>query len=101
MIPAMSPIRWFWGYLLTAEAQLWTDVLKQGAAGRLSDKGYDLRYLKRCGIGVPDKKAVRLPQAWASRQGWVCTVSEMLLLGLLFRTTAVVCLLLYTSAQSS
>jgi len=78
-----------------------TETLRHGSHGKLNGKGYNDQFLDHCVGGVPPKEALRLPEAWATGQGWVCSVSEMLLLGLLFRFTAGVCLLLYTSAQSA
>merc|ERR1712176_1451932 len=33
MIPALSPIRWYWAYLLTAEAHLLSPLTAEGASG--------------------------------------------------------------------
>jgi ABC-type multidrug transport system ATPase subunit len=103
MIPALSPIRWFWGYLLTAEADYLTDIVRLGAQGTLGYKGYELAYLGQCKsglFGMPAQKG-RISESWKMRDGWVCSVSEMILLGLLFRFIAGVCLVLSVSAENN
>jgi len=103
MVPALSPIRWLWGYLLTAESHFLTEISRDGAAGNLAGKGYDLKYLDECSessLGATDSVHT-LPEAWAVGRGWVCSTAPLLLLGLIFRFLAGLCLMLYVNAQTS
>lgn len=96
VVPALSPIRWLWGYMLTAEAEHLAPVVRKYSAGPIRDKGYDLDLLeKRCSLGMS------LQEAWLNGGGWVCSTKHLLLLGLMFRFLAAVCLLLYVFAHSS
>lgn len=99
MVPALSPIRWLWGYLLTAEAHFLTAVTKLITAGSLKDKGYDLDYID-C-TGVKDGAVKTLQYAWTTNRCWVCSVAPMLLLGVLFRFLAGLCLILHVNAQTT
>lgn len=103
MIPAMSPVRWLFGFLLTAEVSHLTDISRRGAAGSLSHKGYDLKYLDQCTsstLGM-DISTYTLKQAWLEKRGWVCSPAPMLLLGVIFRFMAGLCLMLAVYAQTS
>mmetsp|Transcript_14822 Transcript_14822/g.34664 ORF Transcript_14822/g.34664 Transcript_14822/m.34664 type:complete len:486 (-) Transcript_14822:72-1529(-) len=103
MIPALSPVRWLFGFLLTAEATQLTEIARQGSKGALANKGYDLKYLDQCTsslLGV-DESSKTLQQAWESNRGWVCSTAPLLLLGLIFRFLAGLCLMLYVHAQTS
>lgn len=103
MIPALSPVRWFWGFLLTQEVSFLTDITRHGAQGTLRWKGYDLDFLGECDSTTSgiDSKVQTLPQAWEKNRAWVCSVSEMILLGVVFRFLACVCLILCVNAQTS
>lgn len=95
VVLTLSPIRWFWGYLLTAEAHHITPVVREVATEVFMRKGYDLRYLNECDPGLD------LPEAWLRGGGWVNSTVYMLMLGLMFRFLAVVFLLLAVFAHSS
>lgn len=102
IIPALSSVRWFWGYLLTAEMRYLTPLSRQ--FGNLESLGYDLKYLDKCsleGVDGGDRGYVTLHDAWVSGRGWVCSSSDMLLLGIMFRFLAGICLLLYIHAHTS
>jgi len=103
MIPVLSSIRWFWGYMLTLQAKSLNPVTRGAAWGHMRDSGYDFGYLDMCRSGyklsLDDQGS--LAEAWASDRGWVCSVSQMLLLGILFRFIAGVFLLFYVSAETS
>eukprot|EP00931_Biecheleriopsis_adriatica_P041446 TRINITY_DN23686_c0_g1_i1.p1 TRINITY_DN23686_c0_g1~~TRINITY_DN23686_c0_g1_i1.p1 ORF type:complete len:1139 (+),score=184.49 TRINITY_DN23686_c0_g1_i1:38-3418(+) len=105
MVPALSPIRWFWGYLLTQEVPYLTELSYMGAQNNLRWKGYDPHYLHECSGSlagnIRDASVKTLRQAWLEDRGWVCSTAPLLLLGVLFRFLAGVCLLLYVSAQTS
>jgi len=104
MVPALSPIRWLWGYYLTAEVPRLTPLTRQGAEGKMRSKGYDLNYLSNCKnslTGMQDDSVATLQQAWLENRGWVCSPAPLLLLGILLRFLAGCCLLLYVSAQTS
>jgi len=104
MIPALSPIRWFWGYLITGEAEHLTRVSREGAGGQLWSMGYDLNFLGDCGgvrMGPGLKGFPSLRDSWTAGRGWVCSVSEMLLLGILFRFIAAICLVVYAKSEAS
>lgn len=103
MIPALSPVRWLFGFLLTAETGHLTAITRTGSAGTLRGKGYDLKYLEQCtssALGV-DGNIFTLQQAWENNRGWVCSTAPLLLLGVIFRFLAVICLMLYVHAQTS
>jgi len=99
MVPALSPIRWLWGYLLTNEAQYLTEATRLISEEPLRYKGYDLAYID-CPL---DKrhKILTLCAAWKSNRAWVCSVAQMLLLGVMFRFLAVLCLTFRINAQTS
>ncbi|CAJ1363814.1 unnamed protein product, partial [Effrenium voratum] len=104
MVPALSPVRWLWAFLLTAEVPNLTELSRRGAAGAMASKGYDLAYLNDCKdslVGIQDQSVETLRQAWIENRGWVCSPAPLLLLGILFRFLAGCCLLLYVSAQTS
>lgn len=104
MVPALSPVRWLWGYLLTAEVPNLTPLTLEGSAGTLRGKGYDVEYLHDCKnsmVGIQDQAVRTLQEAWLDNRGWVCSTAPLLLLGILFRFLAGCCLLLYVSAQTS
>eukprot|EP00439_Symbiodinium_sp_Y106_P024247 s5997_g2.t4 len=104
MVPALSPVRWLWGYLLTAEVPNLTPLTLEGSAGSLRGKGYDVEYLHDCKnsmVGIQDQAVRTLQEAWLDNRGWVCSTAPLLLLGILFRFLAGCCLLLYVSAQTS
>ncbi|CAL1128766.1 unnamed protein product [Cladocopium goreaui] len=104
MVPALSPIRWLWGYYLTAEMPGLTPLTRNGAASAMRSKGYDLAYLSSCKnslAGMQEGSIETLQQAWIQNRGWVCSPAPLLLLGILFRFLAGCCLLLYVSAQTS
>ncbi|CAE7637750.1 ABCG25, partial [Symbiodinium pilosum] len=104
MVPALSPVRWLWGYLLTAEVPNLTPLTLKGAAGQLASKGYNVDYVYDCKnsmVGVQDQSVRTLQEAWLDDRGWVCSTAPLLLLGILFRFLAGCCLLLYVSAQTS
>lgn len=99
MVPALSPIRWLWAYLLTNEAKFLTPATRMMASSSLRYKGYDLAY-----IDCPAEKRhqmVTLCEAWKSNRAWVCSVAQMLLLGVMFRCLAVLCLMIRVNAQTS
>jgi len=103
MVPALSSVRWFWGYLITSEAQYLTDLSRKYGADTLRMKGYDLDYLDCNWSGLDDEGVgvVNLRQAWEHRQGCVCNGLDMLLLGLIFRFLAIICLSLHLHAKTS
>ncbi|CAK9010778.1 unnamed protein product [Durusdinium trenchii] len=104
MVPALSPVRWLWGYYITAEMPRLSPLSRTGAAGAMRSKGYDLQYLGDCQnslVGIQDRSVETLQQAWIENRGWVCSPAPLLLLGILFRFLAGCCLLLYVSAQTS
>jgi len=104
MIPALSPVRWFWGYILTAEMHYLTPLSKKYGRGALLQRGYDLKYLEDCSLEGLDQQGtgvVSLRQAWLDNRGWVCSCVDMLLLGIIFRFLAALCLILYMHAQTS
>eukprot|EP00929_Paragymnodinium_shiwhaense_P036784 TRINITY_DN19684_c0_g1_i1.p1 TRINITY_DN19684_c0_g1~~TRINITY_DN19684_c0_g1_i1.p1 ORF type:complete len:1165 (+),score=190.46 TRINITY_DN19684_c0_g1_i1:56-3550(+) len=103
MIPALSPIRWLYGYLLTHEATLVTPLTLQGASWQLLTRGYDTQYLGLCtqNTHLPASSENTLQQAWARNDGWVCSISQMVLLGIMFRYLAGICLILNVNAQTS
>jgi len=104
MVPAVSPVRWLYGYLLTAEAGLLKGVARNNAKDVLRSRGYDLHYLKGCtplSCGTPDPSIRSLKEAWLANRGWVCSNAQLLLLGVLFRFLAGVCLVIYVNAQTS
>lgn len=104
MIPALSPVRWFFGYLLTSEVQHLTPLARDLFRSNLHAKGYDTRYLAECTespLGISDRSILSMREAWLSGRGWVCSVSQMLLLGLMFRFLAGVCLVLYVFGHTS
>jgi len=103
MIPALSPIRWLFGFLLTAESNHLTDIARQGSGGMLASKGYDLKYLDDCASSMvgADESVLTLHQAWETNRGWVCSTAPLLLLGVIFRFLAGLCLMLYVHAQTS
>jgi len=96
MVPALSPLRWLWAYLLTAESHYLTPVTRMAMSGSLAGKGYKLHYL-----ACPDVGDVTLKDAWLHGRCWVCSVGPMLLLGVLFRFLAGLCLIVTVSAQTS
>eukprot|EP00913_Durusdinium_trenchii_P028752 g26965.t1 len=100
MVPALSPVRWLWGYYITAEMPRLSPLSRTGAAGAMRSKGYDLQYLGDCQNSL-DRSVETLQQAWIENRGWVCSPAPLLLLGILFRFLAGCCLLLYVSAQTS
>lgn len=109
MVPALSPIRWFWAFLLTHEVPHLEQISLEGARGSLRDKGYDTQYLEECtsswllrvGTAGSGASASTLKQAWIENRGWVCSTSELLLLGIMLRFLAGLCLVLYVNAQTS
>lgn len=104
MIPALSPIRWHFGYMLTNEARQLTELTKQGASWTLLLKGYDLQWLDECDGGrvkTGDQAVFMLGEAWVQNRGWVCSIAPLLLLGVIFRFLAGVCLVLVVNAQTS
>mmetsp|Transcript_72456 Transcript_72456/g.223912 ORF Transcript_72456/g.223912 Transcript_72456/m.223912 type:complete len:197 (+) Transcript_72456:130-720(+) len=102
-VPALSSVRWFWGYLITAEAHFLTDLSRTYGAPALRDKGYDLDYLDCSLAGLDDDGAgsLNLRQAWKNGRGCVCSGLDMLLLGIVFRFLAIVCLSLHVHAKTS
>lgn len=110
MLPALSPVRWFVGYLITREAHFLTAITRDGASGHLGWMGYDLGQLSNSCGGDKEpsptqaqhfEQPLRLPVLWVKGRCWVCTVSEMLLLGILFRFIAGMSLILYVSGHKS
>lgn len=97
MLPALSPLRWLWAYLLTAESTFLTDATKLIMKGQLKFKGYDLDYIQ-C---QEERSIFTLKQAWDSNHGWVCSVAPLLILGVLFRFLAGLCLIIYVNAQTT
>merc|ERR1719321_1246435 len=73
MVPALSPIRWLWGYLLTAESTFLTPVTRSLSGGMLDWKGYDLQYIDCPAPGEHDH-ILTLKDAWTSGRCWVCSV---------------------------
>jgi len=103
MLPALSPIRWFWAFMLTNEAQFMPPLFAELSQGALSLQGYDLDYLGQCTLdGVPHQPGViTLKDAWLANRGWVCSPSHMILLGVIFRTVAAIALLVKVQAHTS
>lgn len=104
MIPALSSVRWFWGFLLTAEMRSLTELSKRYGESQLRDRGYDLQYLEGCsteGIDWGGSGVITLESLWLARRGWVCSAVDMLLLGIMFRFLAGACLILYLYAKTS
>jgi len=103
MVPAMSPVRWFWGYLLTSEMRYLTPLSRQYGGGTLRWRGYDLQFLDSCSVDdVPFVSGVvTLRDAWMHNHGWVCSTVDMLLLGVMFRFLAGICLVFYIHAHTS
>jgi len=103
MVPALSSVRWFWGYLITAEAHFLTDLSRNYGSGGLRSKGYDLDYLDCSSSGLDKDGAgiVNLRQSWQRGRGCVCSGLNMLLLGIIFRFLAFVCLSLHVHAKTS
>jgi hypothetical protein len=64
MVPALSPIRWLWAYLLTAESHYLTAVTRLMMKGNLDWKGYHLEYLDDDCSGLEDGSFVTLKEAW-------------------------------------
>merc|ERR1719188_1046426 len=87
MIPALSPVRWLYGFLITAEAPHLTDLSKAVAQWQLRNAGYDLRYLGTCQSNLICSKAGSMAVAgfapprhcccWASSSdSWLGSVSS-------------------------
>merc|ERR1711957_107770 len=94
MLPALSPIRWFWAYLHTVQMSGQSDVVKEAADGWMTAKGYSMEALEQCSSNwaSADPSIFTLADAWSSAQGWVCKTDHLLFLGLLFRFVAALCL---------
>jgi len=104
MIPALSPVRWMYGYLLTHEVRFQTPLTLSNARGFLETRGYDLDFVHEClhdPLGITEDSIGSLQEAWLHSRGWVCSVGEMLLLGIIFRFLAGLCLSLQVQAQTS
>jgi len=103
MVPALSSVRWFWGYLITAEAHYLTDLSRKYGADALRNRGYDLDYLDCSWSGLDDEGTgvVSLRKAWEQKRGCVCSGLDMILLGIVFRFLAIVCLSLHVHAKTS
>lgn len=103
MVPALSPIRWLWGYMLTNEAKVLNKLTKQNGASAFKLRGYDLDKLTECQslLVSTDSSTLTMKDAWIDNNGWVCSVSELLLLGVMFRFLAAVCLLMRVNSQST
>eukprot|EP00428_Durinskia_dybowskii_P007626 CAMPEP_0170302536 /NCGR_PEP_ID=MMETSP0116_2-20130129/51556_1 /TAXON_ID=400756 /ORGANISM="Durinskia baltica, Strain CSIRO CS-38" /LENGTH=319 /DNA_ID=CAMNT_0010554415 /DNA_START=93 /DNA_END=1049 /DNA_ORIENTATION=- len=72
--------------------------------GALRWRGYDLDYIDDCGytgVNVGSDGIIALPMIWQSGRGWVCSGVDMLLLGIMFRFLAGLCLILYLHAKTS
>merc|ERR1711920_521844 len=65
----------------------------------------DMGYLGNCtydGREVGSKASVvTLAEIWSINRGWVCTGVDMILLGIIFRFLAALCLVLYMQMQTS
>lgn len=103
MIPALSSVRWFWGYLITAEVHYLTPLSRKYGSDSLRSKGYDPDYLDCSYEGLDRERTgvINLRIAWQAGRGCVCSGVNMLLLGLVFRFLAVVCLSLQVLAKTS
>jgi len=103
MIPALSSVRWFWGFLVTAEMQYLTPLSREYGGSQLKRKGYDLAYLSCSSDEISEGPfgVITLQQMWSENRGWVCSGVDMLLLGIMFRFLAGACLILYLHAKTS
>jgi len=103
MLPALSPVRWLYGFLLTAEAGHLTEFSRSVYEDHLRQAGYDLSHLDMCQANLLGRKETdhTLKQDWLEGRGWVCSAAPMLLLGIIFRFLAGLCLLLYVGGQTS
>lgn len=102
VIAALSPIYWFWAYLLTAEVNGLSPGSLQLLGGSLRSKGYDVDKLQSCaGFGFENPPYKALLQKWLDNCGWVGSLGHLLLLGVIFRYFALMCLLLYLHGKTS
>ncbi|CAK0827454.1 unnamed protein product, partial [Prorocentrum cordatum] len=84
MLPALSPVRWLYGFLLTAEAGHLTEFSRSVYEDHLRQAGYDLSHLDMCQANLLGRKETdhTLKQDWLEGRGWVCSAAPMLLLGM-------------------
>eukprot|EP00927_Polykrikos_kofoidii_P017061 TRINITY_DN17746_c0_g1_i1.p1 TRINITY_DN17746_c0_g1~~TRINITY_DN17746_c0_g1_i1.p1 ORF type:complete len:1173 (+),score=111.84 TRINITY_DN17746_c0_g1_i1:244-3519(+) len=104
VILALNPIRWLLGFLITHEVQWLSPVSKIMSHNHLARLGYDIDKMGDClnsTLGFTDNSVLSMKQAWGEGRGWVCSVSEMLLLGMLFRFMATLCLFVRVNYQTS
>eukprot|EP00811_Abedinium_folium_P005373 NODE_1494_length_2458_cov_9.576577.p1 GENE.NODE_1494_length_2458_cov_9.576577~~NODE_1494_length_2458_cov_9.576577.p1 ORF type:complete len:711 (-),score=200.36 NODE_1494_length_2458_cov_9.576577:326-2179(-) len=95
IIPALSPIRWLWAFMLTGEVSSLTDVARSPSEKALRAKGYDVSFLSECATswrGIADGSVLTLQEAWSENRSWVCSIAHLLALGVLYRALAVACL---------
>merc|ERR1740121_3245252 len=64
-----------------------------------------MKYLGNCTYdgedGTTKASVVTLAEIWSMNRGWVCTGVDMILLGIIFRLLAALCLVLYMQMQTS
>jgi hypothetical protein len=103
MLPALSPVRWMYGFLITAEAAHLTEFTRSVYDKHLRQAGYDLSHFNTCQAKLLGRRETShtMKQNWLEGRGWVCSAAPMLLLGIILRFLAGLCLLLYVGVQTS
>eukprot|EP00927_Polykrikos_kofoidii_P040238 TRINITY_DN34434_c0_g1_i1.p1 TRINITY_DN34434_c0_g1~~TRINITY_DN34434_c0_g1_i1.p1 ORF type:complete len:1118 (+),score=82.61 TRINITY_DN34434_c0_g1_i1:403-3354(+) len=87
MLAALSPIRWIIGYFWTNEVGCVPPLMLKLSSPYLKRIGYDVSYRIQTSSGDVDSPS-SYATAWAVGDGWVFSVTQPLLLGILIRCLA-------------